>query len=111
MGIKWTIFLFFLLPIFLAADTKLPPAMGNEIVAFTLFNYDNLIADSYENDKSYLKQLAYLLSKAAKITEAECLNILQSPDLRAEPLPVAYMLKLNRKIRASSGFYFVDTDD
>ncbi|MDR1453452.1 MAG: hypothetical protein LBJ25_05720 [Candidatus Margulisbacteria bacterium] len=111
MGGKWLIFFFLLLPIFLAADTKLPLTAGNELTAFTLFNYDNLIADSYENDKAYLKQLAYLLSCATKVAEADYLNILQSPDLSAEDFPVTYLLKLNRKVREISGFYFIDTDD
>jgi hypothetical protein len=111
MGIKRTVFLFLLLPIFLSAYTKLPSAVGNEIVAFTLFNYDNLIADSYEKDKSYIKQLAYLLSRATGISETKYIKTLQTPEFSAEDFPVSYMLKLNRRTREISGYYFVDTDE
>ena len=112
MGIKQTIFIVLLMPIFLSAYTKLPTEVGQEIITFTLFNYDNLIADSYENSaKSYLKHLADLLSKATKISAEEYLKILASPELCTDDFPVTYMLRLNRKTREISGFYFVDTDD
>ncbi|GBR74499.1 hypothetical protein NO1_1662 [Candidatus Termititenax aidoneus] len=111
MGIKRLIFFSLLLPVFLSAYTKLPLAVSNEIVAFTLFNYDNLIADSYENNKPYIKQLVYLLSRATKISETKYSAALQSPEFSAEDFPVSYMLKLNRRTREISGYYFVDTDE
>jgi hypothetical protein len=70
-----------------------------------------LIADSYEKDKVYMKQLAYLLSNATKISEAKYIEALQSPEFSAEDFPVSYMLKLNRWTREASGCYFVDTDE
>jgi hypothetical protein len=111
MDIQRVIFFFLLMSIFLTAHTKLQPEIGNEIVSFTLFNYDNLIADTYENsDASYLKHLTKLLSQATNIPETEYLEVLKSPELSQETHPVEYMLKLNLKTREISGFYFVDTD-
>ncbi|GBR72257.1 hypothetical protein HP1_014 [Candidatus Termititenax spirochaetophilus] len=111
MGIRRLIFIILLMPILLSAAVKIPAAAAQEIVAFTLFNYDNLIADSYEVDFSYIGQLTYLLSKATGVNEQEYRKILLSQELRNEAFPPQYMLTLNKKTRALSGYYFVDTDD
>ncbi|MDR2430894.1 MAG: hypothetical protein LBD99_01350 [Candidatus Margulisbacteria bacterium] len=111
MGVRRIIFLFLLTPVFLSAYTKLPEAAGREITAFALFNYDNLIADSYESNSPYIDQLAHMLSAATKIDRAQYVSLLRNPELRQEPQPVRYMLKINQKTKELSGYYFVDTDD
>jgi len=36
------------------AQTKLESTLSTELISFTLFNYDNLIADSYEDVQSII---------------------------------------------------------
>jgi len=97
-----------LLPIFSYAHTKLPEDTSNKIISFTLFNYDNLIADCYEKDSPYISQLASLLSEATGVTESTYYRLLNSKEQSSEPVPVKYMLLLNRKMAEASNYYFVD---
>lgn len=108
MGVKQFLFLILLLPVYLHANTKLPDNISNEILSFALFNYDNLIADCYENQKPYIKQLSYLLSEATNVSESAYYQVLNSKELSSEPLPVKYMLLLNKKTAEISDYYFVD---
>ncbi len=108
MGMKQFLYLVLLLPICLHASTKLPENISDKIISFTLFNYDNLIADSYEKEKPYITELASLLAKATNITETIYCQLLNSNDLSSESSPVKYMLLLNKKTAKISNYYFVD---
>ena len=92
----------------LNASIKLDDNISTKIIAFTLFNYDNLIADGYEQEKPYIKQLAYLLNSATKIPESVYQNLLNSDKFRTESIPVKYLLLLNEETKIISGYYFVD---
>ena len=108
MGMKHFFCLVLLLPIFSLASTKLSDKFSEEIKSFALFNYDNLIADCYEQDKPYIKQLANILTKATNVSETEYFQILSSRELSTEHVPVNYMLLLNKKTAEISNFNFVD---
>ncbi len=106
-------YLLLILPILLLsiktdAYQKISSPLSDKILNFTLFNYDNLIADHYENRDLYITQLTYLLSQATGQSTENYQLILNSPELTTEPYPVQYMLKLNRQLKLSSGYYFVD---
>ena len=105
---KHIILLILLLPMALTAKTKLDPKTSKEILSFTLFNYDNLIADSYETESPYINQLAYLLSNSTKVPESRYHNLLNEKPLKTESNPVKYMMKLNKKTKDISGYYFLN---
>ena len=105
---KRFLFIVLLLPIFSYAGTRLPENISNEIISFTLFSYDNLIADAYESEKPYINRLSFLLSEATNVTESVYYQILNSKELSSEPFPVKYMVLLNKKTLEKSGYYFVD---
>ncbi len=98
----------FLFPLLIQASQKIPAPFADQILRFTLFNYDNLIADHYEKKDLYMGQLAYLLHKGTGYPIESYHQILNSPDLNNEIQPVKYMLMLNQKTQSLSGFIFVD---
>ena len=100
--------LILLLPILLNARVKLPSATSEALHMFILFNYDNLIADHYEKRTVYHDQLSYLLSQATGHSEDTFEHMLRDVSLATEPLPIKYMLKINRKTSQLTGYYFVD---
>jgi hypothetical protein len=87
---------------------RLPKPISDKIVDFSLFNFDNLIADHYEGTDSYTAQLAHLLSQATQFPTANFVQLVQDKDLVTETMPVKYMVKINLKVRELTGFYFVD---
>jgi hypothetical protein len=95
-------------PHFSLAKSKLPRPLSKEIISFSLFNYDNLIADSYESDKKYIEHLSYLLFSATNIDQSSYKSILNGIELREESSPIKYLMKLNRMTANISGYYFVD---
>jgi len=108
MGRKqFMVFLLFL-PIFSQSEIKLQKNMSDDIISFALYNYDNLIADCYEQYKPYITELSYILSDATKVTESIYYNMLNETDLCEESIPVRYMLLLNKKTKKQSNYYFVD---
>ena len=96
------------MPVSIPALTKIKSPVAEEIVSFALFNYDNLIADTYEETAKYIKQLAYLLHKATGYPIKSFENILKSDELASESDPVQYMLIINRKTKILTKHYFVD---
>jgi len=106
--VKRLIFALLLFPSIVFADTKLPENISNEIISFTLFNYDNLIADSYESNKSYINQLSLILSNATNISESRYHQALNSEKIRNATTPVKYLILVNQTTKNMSGYYFVD---
>lgn len=88
--------------------SKLPPQLSKPIIAYTLFNYDNLIADHFEGKTDYLGPLAISLSQATGYPSSNMMTILTSPDVTTEIDAVKYMLKINAKLCDLTGLYFVD---
>ncbi|MDD4527705.1 MAG: hypothetical protein PHF25_06710 [Candidatus Margulisbacteria bacterium] len=108
MGMKQFVFLILLLPIISLANTKLPTKISDEIKSFALFNYDNLIADGYETEKPYIRQLANILNEATGVSTSIFFQTLTNEELINESNPVKYMLLLNKKTIAVSNYYFAD---
>lgn len=92
-----------------AADIKLNTIAASEIIRFSLFNYDNLIADHYEKKTAYIDQIVYLLNKHTGCPVEKLTAIFDSNTLNLEPNPVRYMLIINKEVKAECGFYFLDT--
>ena len=105
---KQILILYLLLFLYINGSVKLPQETSEKIQEFTLFNYDNLIADAYEKEKPYIKELALILSEATNIPTANYEKILVSHPLITDPSPVKYMLKLNQKTDTISHYYFVN---
>lgn len=97
-----------MLSVVIQAATKIESPVAEEIVSYSLFNYDNLIADSYESSKEYIQQLAHLLHKGTGYPSKNFKTILMDDELASESDPVKYMLLINRKTSALTGYYFVD---
>jgi hypothetical protein len=86
---------------------KLPDLACNKLINFTLFNYDNLIADHFEGNGAYAHQLAQLFADVIPYPETVFLTILNDPQLNTELNAVQYMLKINQAVLQKTGFYFV----
>ena len=95
-------------PLLLFADTKLPQVDRFLITSYALYNYDNLIADHFEEKSAYHAQLAFLLHRATRLPESRFMTILNSDELNAKTFPVNYMTTLNDLVKSSTGYYFVD---
>ena len=88
---------------------KLEPDHCQKIIAFTLYNYDNLITDFYEKKQPYLKQLAFLIDQASSIPEEVIFEQLRkNPDLAIQTTPLQLMLQVNKMLKAHHTYYFVD---
>ena len=98
--------IFFTTPII--ALTKIDPIISMHIRNFSLFNYDNLIADHYEGTNDYLYQLAYLIHQGTKHPIPSLLSMLRNDVIANESNPVKYMLLINKKTKLLTGYYFVD---
>ena len=107
-GKKQLLCLVLLLPVFSLSLSKLSKSTSDEIKSFALFNYDNLIADAYESEKSYIKQLAFILSQNTKQSQSTYFEILNSTEICTQDNPINYMMALNKKVSQISGYFFVD---
>ena len=106
-------FLFFSFLFYLSINAippqKLEPDHCQKIIAFTLYNYDNLITDFYEKKQPYLKQLAFLIDQASGIPEEVIFKQLkQNPDLAIQTTPLHLMLQVNKMLKVHHAYYFVD---
>lgn len=97
-----------LLPFIFCANIKLPTVVSNQIVSFALFNYDNLIADGYEDEKPYIQQLSSLLSKATNIKEDIYYQMLNSKEFKEEDIPIKYLLLLSKFTLKVSNCILID---
>ncbi len=100
--------LFFVPTCLFASDRKISSSNAFEIIQFTLFNYDNLIADSYEKANDYIEHLTYLLSKNTGYPTANFVHFLNSREMKEQPRPVSYLVILNKKTKELSRHYFLD---
>jgi hypothetical protein len=90
------------------ASQAIPSEVSKKIIDFSLFNYDNLIADYYEEREGYLGQLVFLIHKGTALSTADIREIVVNENLASEKDPVDYMLAINKKIKELHGYYFVD---
>lgn len=90
------------------SEKKISEKATGKIIDFALYNYDNLIADYYENRNVYQLQLARLITESTPYSLQEAVDLLNDDSLNDEANPVFYMLKLNRALKAATGYYFVD---
>eukprot|EP01047_Picozoa_sp_COSAG01_P000482 COSAG01_NODE_9_length_43729_cov_66.133463_19_plen_112_part_00 len=109
---KWRIVLICLLscsPFAFSGPVKLSPPIAQKIFSFTLYNYDNLIADYYEDNQPYLLQLAHLISQATGQSKKDCFFFLKEDQQLANiPVPIHFMLRVNQVCKNETGYYFVD---
>ena len=99
-------FLFFLNGLIDAS--KINDVQSSKVIQFTLFNYDNIIADYYENESAYMDELEYLLVDATGLHSSTVRQILFTDYLYNESNAVFFMLNLNSELKSNTGFYFVD---
>ncbi|GEM_PF-5153472 len=90
------------------SSIKITEDISNEIVSFTLFSYDNLIADAYETDKPYINRLSIMLSNATNKAETTFYEILNSNDLSSETIPIKYLILLNKKTIEATNYTFLN---
>ena len=90
------------------SQTKFSDELSHKIIHFTLFNYDNIIADYYENKTDYIEQIVYLISIESKLPPSELRGILFNDTVASEPNAVLFMLEINKRLKSKTGFYFVD---
>lgn len=87
---------------------KIPQKFSDTLINYTLYNYDNLIADHYEHQSTYLLPLAQMLHAYTNVPVQDFLLLLNSSELNTEPDPVRYMLKLNASVKLTTGYFFID---
>ena len=88
--------------------SKINDAQSTKVIEFALFNYDNIIADYYENESDYINQLEYLLVDATGLSSSNVRQILLTDYFYNESNAVFFMLNLNSELKSNTGFYFVD---
>ncbi|MDO8261480.1 MAG: hypothetical protein Q7T50_08395 [Candidatus Magasanikbacteria bacterium] len=96
-------------PIFAQSPVKKMGQMeSKDVIAFALFNYDNLIADYYEKTDTYRQQLGHLLHKNTGCSEDTIKCVLDHASLAKEANPVQYLMVLNKRTKEVCGYYFLD---
>jgi hypothetical protein len=80
---------------------------GTAIVQFTLFSYDNIIADYYEDNCLYINHLTQLIQWDTHLSYDEIKHHILKPQFSQIADPVAYMLALNTSLHPL-GYYFID---
>lgn len=100
-------FLFILNPLD-ASAIKLEQLHSKKIIDFTLHNFDNIVADTFEEPSDYINQLAYLISTATALPKAEIHTFIQNINITKDDSPPSYLLKLNKYLKDKKGFYFID---
>ena len=104
---KLAILALFLFASSLFSIQKIPSSNAREIVYYSLFNYDNLIADYYESDKTYQKNLAAYLTLYTKLSSKQALALLNLKSLNESARPIAYMKSLNKHLMSSYNYTFL----
>ena len=72
------------------------------------YNYDNIIADYYENSYRYITQLTYLIAEGTDIPQDKVFGIIFDETSFDEPNPVNLMVNINRSLKTQTGYYFID---
>ena len=88
--------------------SKINDTQSSKVIQFALFNYDNIIADYYENEYDYMNELEYLLMGATGLPSSNIRQILLTDYFYNESNAVLFMLNLNSELKSKTGFYFVD---
>ena len=83
---------------------KIPSSNAREIVYFSLFNYDNLIADFYELDKSYQLSLATYIMLATNLSLEDVIGLVGDENLTKSTRPISYMKSLNKMLISSYNY-------
>ena len=99
--------LLFLLSTTLYSQKIIDP-VNIRILRFSLYNYDNIIADYYESSDRYIGQLTHLIHKGTGIPQDQVLNIIFDDISFDETNPVNFMIKINRRLKTQTGYYFID---
>ena len=80
---------------------------SKQVIDFALFNYDNLIADYFEQHTPYLNQLLIMLEKEMQTKPQTLVHTLHHQSLTNAPNPVNFMMNLNKQLKPL-GYYFID---
>ena len=99
--------LLFLLSTTLYSQKIIDP-VNIRILRFSLYNYDNIIADYYESSDRYIGQLTYLIHKGTGIPQDQVFNIIFDDISFDETNPVNFMININRRLKTQTGYYFID---
>lgn len=99
--------LLFLLSTTLYSQKIIDP-VNIRILRFSLYNYDNIIADYYESSDHYIGQLTYLIHKGTGIPQDQIFNIIFDDISFDETNPVNFMININRRLKTQTGYYFID---
>lgn len=91
-----------------AVEQRIDAPLAAEIIDFSLYNFDNLLADSYEQNQAYIHYLAYLLHQATGFSKAEMQALILTVAILPEDNPPAYMLRLNKVLKNHTGYFYID---
>ncbi len=98
---------FFLFINYTSALHKIPSLNAREIVYYSLFNYDNLIADYYESPKHYQNSLASFIADNTKLDIKIIQTLLNTSELNSVTSPIKYMKTLNKMLENSYNITFL----
>lgn len=90
------------------ADTRIERAIAKETIDFTLYAYDNIMADYFEEQDDYHRHLRYLIIQGTGLSTGAVNALIQDPALRQSPTPPEYLFQLNKRLRDKHGYYFMD---
>lgn len=88
------------------AELKIAAPYSQSIITFTLFTYDNLIADYYEQRSEYRSVLEQLIHDGSPLPTTDIHAVVMTESLYLESHPVRFMLKLNMLLKDKTGVYF-----
>lgn len=101
----------FVLPILMVTTDLLASSRlsnSDEIKRFILFNYDNIIADYYEQSDGYIRQVVHLIHASSGINPSVIQATLFVDATMHESHPVFFMFGLNNQLLETTGYSFVE---
>ena len=99
---------FFLTNVVNGGGIKIQKDLSKTIIDFSLYNFDNLIADHFEDQSPYINQLVQLIHRGTQLPTTNITAIILAQDISENDTPPSYMLRLNRDLKRNTGFYFID---
>lgn len=89
------------------STTQIPTQKAREITYFILYNYDNLIADFYEQNPKYKKTLVNLLLESTDLEKQDIEIILNDSSLNTITQPILYMKSINSSLKKQYNYTFL----
>ena len=86
---------------------KINPNYSSQIIDYTLFSFDNIVADYFESGEDrYINQLVLLIQRGTDLPYDSINNIILSHPITYEDTPPSYMLSLNKRLMNLTGFFY-----